>query len=395
MPHPTPDQARPTARQLQTLRRLTGLPTATGHEDRVVRWVRQWAQRRPEVEVKQDRHGNLLLKRRGDRRRRPILLTAHLDHPAFVVTEVEGKTLTAEFRGGVQDDYFVGSPVRLFRQGRGSKPIATGKVTELHAAVPRPEGRGFKTASIELSTAVKAKPGDLLTWDLPDAEAIDGRLHAPACDDLAGLAAMFEAFDQWLKIDAERTETQRNSPGASVRLLCTRAEEIGFVGAIGACRSGLIPKGARLVALEASKASAEAPIGGGPIVRVGDRTSTFDPVLTYAVGQVAQRLAAEDPSFAWQRKLMTGGTCEASAYQALGHTATCVCLPLGHYHNMNPTTGRIDREIIGLADYHGLVRLLLAIATTLDDPAATPSLTDRLHRLFDEQREVLDRPVEV
>ena len=370
MPSPRQDAAAE-----RSLLRLTGLPTATGHEDRVVAWVHQWAKRRPAVEVKTDKYGNLMVQRRDANGRSPIVFTAHLDHPAFVVTQADGQTITAEFRGGVRDEFFPGAPVQLFRGASSRVPAGRGVVASLTPAQPG----GFKTATIRLAKQAKAQPGDILTWDLPAAEVIDGQLHAPACDDLAGAAAMFEAYGRLLKAGGD----------ADVRLLCTRAEEIGFIGAIGACKSGIIPKRARLIALETSKSFADSPIGGGPIVRIGDRTSTFDPGLTYAVGQIAQRIAGEDPSFTWQRKLMPGGTCEASAYQALGYTATCVCLALGNYHNMDEDAGRIDREFISLADYHGLVRLLQAVAESLDKPDQAPGLASRLDQLFADYRHVL------
>lgn len=372
-------------RHERDLVQLTGLPTATAREDRVIAWVERWAKRRKNVELSRDRYGNLLLKRAGVTSKKPIFFTAHLDHPAFVVTGVNGKTATAEFRGGVQDAYFVGTKVRLYRGDTTMKPSAPGTIRALRPAEPR----GFKTVDVAFRQAVDAEPGDILTWDVGPAQIKAGRLHAPACDDLAGVAAMFAAFGELLKKPMKR---DGNDSGGDVRLLCTRAEEIGFVGAIAACKSGIIPKGARLIALENSKSFAESPLGGGPIVRVGDRTSTFDPELTFAVGQVAQSLAAQDPgpgSFPWQRKLMPGGTCEASAYQALGYTATCVCLPLGNYHNMNEDRGVIEREVIDLEDYHGLVRLLIELGRSLDDPAKAVPLTARLDQLYRDHRSLL------
>ncbi|MBB6430350.1 M20/M25/M40 family metallo-hydrolase [Algisphaera agarilytica] len=364
------------ARHERDLIELTGLPTATAKEDRVIAWVERWAKRRKNVELSRDRYGNLMLIRTGVESKSPIIFTAHLDHPAFVVTGVDGKTVTAEFRGGVQDAFFVGTKVRLYRGESSVKPSPPGTIRELR---PAKKG-GFKTVDVQFRQRIEAQPGDILTWDVGSAQIKSGRLHAPACDDLAGAAAMFAAFGELLKI--------RKDP-PDVRLLCTRAEEIGFVGAIAACKSGIIPKKARLIALENSKSFADSPLGGGPIVRVGDRTSTFDPGLTFAVGQVAQSIAAEDEGLKWQRKLMTGGTCEASAYQALGYTATCVCLPLGNYHNMDEQAGKIDREVIHLDDYHGLVRLLMGIGRSLDDPETAKPLTSRLNQLFADHRSLL------
>ena len=86
---------------------------------------------------------------------------------------------------------------------------------------------------------------------------------------------------------------------------------------------------------------------------------------------------------------MPGGTCEAMAYQAYGYTATCLCLPLGNYHNQNQDAGKIDAETISLKDFDGLVRLLVAIAAKLDGPDRAPSLRQRLEKRFAERRGVL------
>ncbi len=395
------------AKHEKYLLELTGLPTATGHEDHVVAWIERWARRRQSVELSRDRFGNLLLKRPGARSRKPIYFTAHMDHPAFVVLrQVDPRTVLAEFRGGVDDLYFAGSGVRLHIGGGESCPGRVIRLENAKSPGARTPGAGEdKRAMIELAKPAVAEAGDILTWDLPAPRVVRGRLRAPACDDLAGVAAAIAAFEQ-----LNKRQPKQGAP--DVRVLLTRAEEVGFIGAIGACKSGIIPKTARLIALETSKSFVDSPIGAGPIVRVGDRTSSFDPDLTYRVGQLAQSIQEKDPDFNWQRKLMPGGTCEATAYQALGYTATCLCLPLGNYHNMNADPpGRtprsastkpsgsapakrsrgvcIDSEVISLSDYHGLVRLLIEAGRSLDDRSASPLLKDRLNRLFAHRRGLL------
>ena len=374
------------ARHQRDLLEVTALPTATGCEDRVAAWVQRWAKRHA-VAVERDVWGNLMLRAAGVRRSKtPLVLAAHLDHPAFVVTAVQGRTVEAEFRGGVHDGYFVGTKVRLWRAGPRNTPGVPGRVTALRPADPAVPG-SFKTATLTFARAPKTVPGDFATWDLGGAVVKGGgakaRLHTPVCDNLAGLAAGLAAFAAVLK--------QREA--GDVRFLCTRAEEVGFVGAVGAVKSGLLPAGARVVVLENSKASDHAPQGGGPVVRVGDATSTFDPGLTSAVAQAARSVAAADPAFRWQRKLMTGGTCEASAYAVFGLAATCVCLPLGNYHNMDEATGRIAREFIALDDYHGMVQLLAALecgAVGADQGAG--GLAARLNMLFAQRSRLLVNP---
>ncbi len=86
---------------------------------------------------------------------------------------------------------------------------------------------------------------------------------------------------------------------------------------------------------------------------------------------------------------MPGGTCEASAYQALGYIATCVCLPLLNYHNMNERTGRVDSECIDLRDYAGMVRLLVAVGRELDGASHALPLKQRLNALYRKRKGLL------
>ena len=356
------------------LLQLTGLPTAPGCEDRVIDWVLRWARRRPSVTTRRDRYGNLLLRRLGSRTIGPnglICFTAHMDHPAFVATKLIGeRVVEADFRGGVDDGFFIGSRV-LFHHERQRPQRGTIATLEASATDKRVTIRfGRKPA--------EPVAGRVLTWDTGPPRVKKGRLLAPACDNLAGVAAALSAFDAL-------------GPRSHVGVLLTRAEEIGFVGAIGACSSGILPVQARTIVLECSKSFDHSPIGAGPILRVGDRTSTFNPDLTRHLGRVAGQTAFKHTSFRWQRCLMPGGTCEATAYQAYGRTAACLCLPLGRYHNMNQHTKTIDAEVIDLSDYHNLIWWLVAAGQTLDHATVQTPLRQHLDRLFEQRRSLLGR----
>ncbi len=359
---------------LRWLLELTSLPTAAGREQQVIDWVRRWAKAR-RVRVEADRFGNLTLYLSSKAGARPIYVTAHMDHPAFVVVEVlSSREVRADFRGGVADSYFVGSKVQL--RGR------TGVVRELHKST---HAQGDKRVTVAFAKPHEAQVGQIMTWRLPPARLRGDRLFAPACDDLAGAAAALVMLDT-LRRRASRGDA-RKLP--DVRVLLTRAEEVGFIGAIAACKAGSIPREARLVCLENSKSFAESPLGAGPIVRVGDRTSTFDPALTYQLSRIAQELSQRDPSFRFQRKLMPGGTCEASAFGALGYTASCLCLPLANYHNMSDTPPRVASESISMADFAGLVRLLVESVSALNQPRQSPPFSDVLDRLFAQRSALL------
>ncbi len=366
----------------RALRELTSLPTAAGCEHAAIAWVRRWAKRRRWVRLREDKLGNLFLEANDanqKKRRAPVILAAHMDHPAFVVEAVDGTAVTASFRGGVKESFFVGSAVRhwsgVTRGGRGT------------VQTYQRDGDADPRVTIRMTrpTAGETGPirvGDVLTWDLPAASFTKGRLHAPVCDNLVGVFAALHAFARW---HAKRGKC--GAEGGEMRVLLTRAEEVGFVGAIGVCKDRGLPKDADVVVLEMSKSFADSPIGGGPIVRVGDATRTFDPALTARLAEAARGLAERDPAFRWQRRLMPGGTCEATAYAAYGYRAGCVCLALGNYHNMDEPRSVVARECIDLADLERMIRLLSSLPA--GPGVAAVSIRARLDRRYADRRAML------
>ena len=103
------------AKSEKLLLELTAIPTAAGHEGRVQAFLDGWLARRSKsLTWKRDRAGNLLIRRKNPSRREPLLITAHLDHPACVVRSIEDREVTLEFRGGVHDPYFEDAKIEIF-----------------------------------------------------------------------------------------------------------------------------------------------------------------------------------------------------------------------------------------------------------------------------------------
>ena len=348
------------------LTELTRIPTAPGLEQAVMAWVAAWAGRRRDLNLAPDRGGNLLITQKGRKTRSPVLAVAHMDHPAFVATDVTAREVSFEFRGGVRAEYFPDASV-VFVTGDGTG----GRVTSYS-----PDSR----QGIIRVTGTPPRPGDIASWRFKTAKARPGSLLAPACDDLAGCAAALAALD-----------LARGRPDLRhFGVLLTRAEEVGFVGALHAAMTGRIPSGARLLSIEASRSSTDAPIGAGPVIRVGDATSVFDHDLTNLIAaEVARR------GIRHQRKLMAGGSCEATAFGAFGYRATGLCLPLGNYHNMGNLDAveagggeaRAKMEEVSLGDFHGLVELLLAAAVAVDGES---DLRSRLSGVYEGAKHFLD-----
>ncbi len=150
---------------------------------------------------------------------------------------------------------------------------------------------------------------------------------------------------------------------AHVHALFTRAEEIGFAGAIAALKGSQPLAPVPTLSLETSKARGFAQIDGGPIVRVGDRLSIFDSRITHWLETAFRDRQAAHPDAVYQRLLMGGGTCEASVFLRAGMPTGALCVALNNYHNMGPGTA-IRAESISLRDWQGLYDYLYFLATS-------------------------------
>ena len=97
---------------------------------------------------------------------------------------------------------------------------------------------------------------------------------------------------------------------------------------------------------------------------------------------------------------MAGGACEASVFCIYGLNATCLCLPLGNYHNMAHLAelqagtydkaklgpARAAREFISVSDFHSMNDLLVALSLRLPP---TDAFVGRVEKLYADKGFVL------
>ncbi|MBI3829780.1 MAG: hypothetical protein HY291_09700 [Planctomycetes bacterium] len=338
-------------RWLAIARELLECPTATLMEELPLRHILEFADQRPALRVRRDRSGNLYVGYPASafKSPEPLVLVAHLDHPGFWIEEAKSCTARLRFRGGVMLDHAaVGTRVRFFRRGWSK---ATGRGRILRAKGENGRLR-YATATVDSGTA---EPGGFAMWDLPAFSLRNGKIVTRCCDDLLGAAAALCVLD----------ELARTRPkGVAVWALFTRAEEVGFYGALMAVKDRKIPKNARVISLECSKALPHAPQDGGVIVRVGDSASLFDATFSEALRQTGLRIQKHDPAFRFQRRLMDGGACEGTVFCSAGFRASGLALPLGNYHNqaVSGIRKKIGPERVAIGDYIGEVRLLIELA---------------------------------
>ena len=115
------------------------------------------------------------------------------------------------------------------------------------------------------------------------------------------------------------------------------------------------------MSLEASRALATARPGAGVVVRPGDVYNTFSNDGERFLRVARERLA--EAGIPTQRALLTGGTCESSAFVRMGWTTTAIALPNVNYHNQTEEHDRFVPEIVRLSDLRGAVALLVEGAT--------------------------------
>jgi putative aminopeptidase FrvX len=350
--------------------RLMRCPAAPFHEAGVREAVEQLCAENG-LEFRRDRFGNVLIELKTARRARPLVLAAHMDHPGFEIERelAQGRWL-ARFNGGVPSRYFrQGVPVRLLP---GATP----------AKILRRVGDG-SPKQLELRATRRTQPHgpspSFAVWELEDFAVRGGRIHGRSCDDLVGVASVLAALIELKRLDRK----------VHVIGVISRAEEVGFMGALTVAGAGLLPRDGLVISLETSKELPSVAMGSGVIIRVGDRSSIFDSKVTRFLTEVADELQGEDRQFTYQRALMSGGTCEATAYQEFGLTTAGVCIALGNYHNCGPR-GRIAAEFVSLADACGMVRLLARAAERVTQfDALVGRLPSRLKYLLMQARQRL------
>lgn len=286
------------------------------------------------LDFERDEFGNVIVNLRTAPKTRPIVLAAHLDHPGFeIVRSLSPKSWLARFLGGVPDSYFRrGTPVRLMP---GATPAKLG-----------PRSAKLKEFEIHALRMPESKP-TFAVWELEDFTVKKGLIHGRACDDLIGVASILATL-----IELKRRRARVNVIG-----VIARAEEIGFLGAMAVAAGKRLAKNSMVVSLETSRELPGVKMGHGVILRVGDRTSIFDSEAMRFLSEVAADLKLRNKRFQFQRGLMSGGACEATAYQEFGFQTGAVCVALGNYHNC-AENNRIGLEFVSITDALNMIELL-------------------------------------
>jgi len=344
------------------LKKLLSAPTAPYREAAVVRTLLAYFQKH-RVPHFIDPIGNVVVgaSSPADYRRRlsknpaepTRIVIAHMDHPGFhVVGRLGPRRLRVKWHGGSPTRHLNGAPVWLSDGERNR----TGKMVRAKLIK---SGHALESAEILLEEKLEGEIAGFFggfkfkapVW------AQGSRWFTKAADDLVGVGVI---------ASLAAALAEKRVKGIPFIGVLTRAEEVGFIGAIGHFELGWIPKSAEVVAvsLETSRTLPGALIGKGPVVRLGDRATVFDAgglrVLTALANEVLPKKH--------QRRIMDGGTCEATAATAYGLRAIGISVPLGNYHNQSFEGGGGSRgprgpapEFVDIGDVKGMYRLVEAL----------------------------------
>ena len=366
--------------QLQRLRNLLSCPTAPFRETLVMAEVESQLQSAA-IPYFYDQHRNIVVgvasekaykKILSQRSKEPVrVFIAHMDHPGF-----HGVRWLSEKRLSIK--WFGGSPIKHVAGRKVWLASDDGLLAEgtLKRVVLRKDKRAIQTAEVVLDKPLEE---DKKT----SAKKIFGgfnfrspvwqsgkRIYTRAADDLVGVFAIMETARQI------QSMAKRNKQPSFIGLL-TRGEEVGFVGAVAHLESGFLNEATRpvvAVSLEASRTLPGAIIGKGPVVRLGDWRTVFESGGLKVLSDLAMKLLPGKH----QRRVMDGGSCEATAMTAWGIKTIGISLPLGNYHNEGyeggmdcPAHRGPAPEFVHLDDIDGELKLcqgLMKTSLAWDDP---------------------------
>lgn len=385
-------------KQRALLIEIVSQPTAPFREDRVAAVVKS-ALTKGLVPYFEDPAGNIVvgvLSRSAyaqlvrERSREPVrLYMAHMDHPGFHgLSWTAPDRLKVRWHGASPVRRLIGAPMWIAMAG---KREVSGRIAAVRLAR---SGRGIDTAEIRVDSVPLPRPDAKTTFGgfrfRSPVWTTGNRMFTRSADDLVGVFAIVATA---IAIFSRR----RKGFSPPFIGLITRAEEVGFIGAIAHFELGWLARAWRpvvCVSLETSRALPEAEIGRGPVVRLGDRQTVFSPGGAAVLSTIAERRLGK----AHQRRIMDAGTCEATAAIAFGLPAVGISVPLGNYHNQSIEGGPCSRgpggpapEFVDLRDVAG--ELVLCVALLKPNlPWADPwrVLRNRLLKRFAAYRPLLD-----
>ena len=322
-----------------------------------------------------DDYGNVIAEVTGTNRLEPpIAFVAHMDHPGFEVIEDLNGTVVAGALGGV--------PLAALRKNVNAFSFDSSGTRASCRLEPLPDlGKRRVYVRSEASLGI----GTPIVFDLPDMIVENGTIKMRALDDLGGCAAILASLES---ISAD-------PPESDVYGVFTRAEEVGLIGARLLSGEKTLPENTFVVSVETSSLIPGVIQGGGPIIRTGDASYTFNAEAEQILIMGRENILKEDSEFRCQRQLMSAGSCEASAFAVNGYRTTGIAFALGNWHNATTSImdekGDVGEEYVSMQEFEGGVRLIESAARSVSVRHDSPLPSRAIGEVTEEYRNRLLR----
>lgn len=312
------------------LGRLSNAFGPSGNEEEVCEILRKELEEYAD-DVRVDKLGNVFFHHHGEEGNPCVMLAAHMDEVAFMVTFIEENGfLRFHTIGGITANIMPGQRI-LFRGSKGdlrgiigTKPPHIMKEEERRKAIPIEDlFIDVGAESLEEATGKGVEIGTRGVFDVEFAELGGGYLRGKAFDDRAGCTVLSEVF-----------KGLRDSPRNLVAV-GTVQEEVGIRGARTATWQvdpdyGLALEGTFAADVPGSRPhTTSAKLKGGPVVTIMDRaTITHPKVLETLIG------VGKEKSIPFQfKKVPRGGTDAAAIHLTkAGVPSGTVAVPCRYIH---------------------------------------------------------------
>ena len=401
--------------ELKILEDVLSLPTTSFHEQFIQEYVLHFL-KKLELDIKTDVFGNILVHYERGNTEKPVVFTAHMDHPGFSIIErISEFNYIGQFYGGTNKDFFPGAKFLIYSDGRYIEAQAVSPLFEYREDLDKydpkstenqdnneksddeamkntPDSESETTREklllpqFRIETRDEVKVNDIGFFDVTFFNIKGDLLYTKDADDLVNVGVLLILLQRVVKLNSD----------SNFYVLFTRAEETGFTGCQGAIESKILPENGMPIVLETSSELEQAKIGQGFILRVGDRFSTYNTLVDSWMHEVAADISKEvaentdkkKNEFKFQRTLMDGGTCEASLFNVSGFDTGALAIALGNYHNIGKS--HPAPEYISLFDLSCLVEFMQKLVNTPFSTKRSKYLAQRIADRFTKLEKFLE-----
>lgn len=332
---------------------LAHRPSVSGFEFGLIDFIGSWAKRNNVLE-KYDLSflsGGLRFHRKDIPSLPNLVLTAHLDHPGFVLQLLseqpeETRLYRAHPVGRVPFHLLPYTRVQLYsandqvaNSDRPAPPRGYGKI--------RPD-RNIDGSDNPTSFIIESESSDngrahYAVYDLPAAKIVGDRLYSRSIDDLVGVTLCL----MLLATPLEKV---------NLTVLFTRGEEEGATGFKRILMGRNVNPADTIVAVETSKFTEDALPGEGFAIRTEDAARPYSSEVV----QFLEKAARLMPSLQWQLAGASDGKTEAASALGLGYQAAAISIPLMGYHNVE--NNKIVPESVVVNDIEQALEYLPSLA---------------------------------